>query len=132
MRDEIGISIILADSKEEVDRLVEVLGIEKAINFLDIRSVGDIDFDSVYYAIERRKDAMEKFASCIRIRRGVMSYQGKRDLMGFNRDWMTKIIAQPRAQVKKVLSESMPAGFGRVFENLHEKDDPHLDLGYRR
>ncbi|MNZ54931.1 hypothetical protein D3C78_728440 [compost metagenome] len=136
MRDRNGISIILADSNEAVDCILKDLSVEEAFPFRSLEQVFNLDPEAVYFAIFRTKAEMEKFASFLSVKRGVMCVDGKREIMGFNVDWMQKIILKPRnpisvpRAVNDPMVKAMPAGFSIHLQG--EKDDPYADLGYRR
>jgi hypothetical protein len=132
MRNENGISIILADSQLEVDKIMDVLGLTDVYEFRSVTQNFLTDPEAVFYVILKTKDEMIRFTEILSVRRGVISANGKRESIGFNVDWMKKIMAKSKADTARILKAALPVGFSNTFEGLAEKDDPHADLGYRR
>lgn len=118
-----GINLIVADSAEEIENIREILGIGSVSALKSIEQMIFIDPDTVFYSILRTKSEMEKLFGFFSVKRGVMSYSGHRDLVGFNVDWAKRILAGKKAvEAPKPIEIVQP----------EEKDDPYADLGYRR
>ena len=137
MRDRHGISIIMADSGDEVDSIIHLLGITEAFPLRSLEQMFQLDPDAVYFVVMRTKEEMTKFAEDFTVKRGVMSVGGHRSSLGFNVDWMSKILLKPRTQpspsVAAVVEKALPKAFTAIEIPPHiEKDDPYADLGYRR
>jgi hypothetical protein len=136
MRNENGISIIIADSEDEALTIAAGLGITEThlIEALPHLLMPDLENEVFIAVLNGPVENMKSYANRFNVRRGVLSVKGKREFIGFNVDWMKKLMSRPKPSHDevRVLKSSMPVGFSNVFEGLAEKDDPHADLGYRR
>lgn len=121
-----GISIILADSAEEVTRLCNVLGVAKPVAFRSLEQMFAIDSDAVYQVILRSKQEMLNFCKFLNIKRGVLSANGHCEAVGFNVDWMRKLLIR-KDGLRPDKSPVVAAGIIAA-----ERDDPFLELGYGR
>ena len=118
-----GINLIVADSAEEIENLRQILGVSSVSALKSMEQMIFVDPDTVFFSVLRTKQEMEKLFSFFTVKRGVMSYGGHRDLVGFNVDWVKKILASKKsAEPPKQI----------VIPQPEEKDDPYADLGYRR
>lgn len=119
-----GINLIVADSAEEIENLRVILGVGAVSSLKSFEQMIFVDPDTVFFSILRSKSEMEKLFGFFTVKRGVMSYGGHRDLVGFNIDWTKKILAgnKPQPEVRKPIEIPQP----------EEKDDPYVDLGYHR
>lgn len=129
MRNEDGISIILADSYDEVKRLLGVVNAQEAFPLSRLSELCYTHPEAVYYDSRKDVNHLETIAKQFKIRRGVISVDGKAEFLGFNVDWMTKVLAD------KKVADIEPAPIRRPVLELacmEEKDDPYEDLGYSR
>ncbi len=115
-----GINIILADSMEEVNLIAKIVGSPNVFQFKSFEQMCLIDPDAVYYAVLPTHDQMYDFIKYFNVRRGVVSSNGRRDMLGFNVDWMKKLIKAPKAEIPR-----------QGFQMPEERDDPYTSLGYR-
>ena len=118
-----GINLIVADSAEEIENLRKILGVTSVSALKSLEQMVFVDPDTVFFSVLRTKKEMEKLFGFFTVKRGVMSYGGHRDLVGFNVDWVKKILASKK-------SAELPKPI--VIPQPEEKDDPYTDLGYRR
>lgn len=116
----IGINIILADSIDEVNSIAHAIGNPSIFKFKSFEQMCLIDPDAVYYALLSTSEQMYEFIKFFNVRRGVVSSNGRRDMLGYNVDWMKKLIKAPVAKIP-------PKG----FQIPEDREDPYQSLGYR-
>jgi hypothetical protein len=139
MRNDNGVSIVLADSESEVNRLLATLGVSVAHPLSSLQDVCLTEPDAVFTAVLDSQTKMERLTQFLTVRRGVMSFQGKRKFIGFNVDWMTRVLvtddldraitvaAQPPVEPVRTMPKPV-----LVVVNDEERDDPYAELGYGR
>lgn len=131
---ETGISIIISDSIDEVKAIATSLGAPDIFRLTTLEQMALIDPEAVFFTIMRTRREAEAFLKFFNVKRGVMSFQGgKREFVGFNIDWMRKLMNN----VKPVATMQAPGVFQSTLSHLFsgevgEKDDPYIDLGYTR
>jgi len=136
MRNENGISIILADNEAEVDRLVRILGLTDVYPLSALAEMTVISTDTVFFAVQSDTAHLERLPNLLSVRRGVISIEGKRRHLGFNVDWMSRLLAEKdldkAIEAAAVIPVPKPAPKMTVIEGTFERDDPYESLGYRR
>jgi len=137
-----GINIILADSDSEINTLINILGIADIHPLSSFQELFFIDPDAVYFVVHAATDKLSQLAEQFNIKRGVLSVGGHRKMLGFNVDWMTKLLAKKPAATlttagiptenvylnpRRTVAELTPVLQGEI-----ERDDPYAELGYHR
>lgn len=118
-----GISLIIADSMEEINSIRLALGVGEVSALKSFEQMIFIDPNAVFYAVFRSKREMEQLAQYFTVKRGVISYNGHRELIGFNVDWVKKLLTAPKERVL----DSVPVGIPME----EERESPFESLGYR-
>lgn len=136
MRNENGISIILADNEAEIDRLVRILGLTDVYPLSALAEMTVISTDTVFFAVQSDTAHLERLPNLLSVRRGVISVEGKRRHLGFNVDWMSRLLAEKdldkAIEAVADIPVPKPAPKMTVIEGTFERDDPYESLGYRR
>ncbi len=137
MRNNTGVSVVLADSETEVDAILVKLGVSHAYPLSQMSGEALNDPDPVFFAVLATQAKMDRLVQMLSVRRGITSVAGKRNFVGFNVDWMGKLMAERDldkaiAEVTKAPAQvTMPKPV-LVVPSDEERDDPYADLGYRR
>ena len=120
-----GISIIIADSMEEVHEIRKILGVSEVFALRSIEQVIFVDKDTVFYSVLRTRREMDALVEYLNIKRGVISSNGRRENIGFNVDWVKRMLAPKKEPAKK-----MPLGISIPMDE--DREDPFMSLGYVR
>ena len=123
-----GISIILADSHEEIESLLKVVEVEQAFPLKDIQQTFMIDQDAVYYAVLPNQEQMDRLLQYFSVKRGVTSVAGKRSCVGYSVDWI-KLCLRRTTNPSRIPTVTVPPNVDNVL--FEEKEDPFADLGYK-
>lgn len=139
MRNDQGISIILTDSDDEAKHLIKQLGVGEAFPLTMLPKLCSTHPDAVYYEILDTEAELKCLAQHFVIRRGVISVNGKRSFLGFNADWMGKVLVTRDLEraIEASLPKALPVSTARptpvlVVCNDDDRDDPYESLGYSR
>lgn len=134
MLNETGINILLVDSQDELRRLIKILAVERAYPLADIEDIAIDSLDEVFYLVYPDPTRLRRMTQLLSIKRGIISIGGKREFIGFNVDWMRRILAEndldKALEAVKPVPVIHPTPRGIVVD--HEPDDPFLELGYSR
>jgi len=140
MRNDQGISIILSDSDDEVKHLIKQLGVTDAFPLTMLSKVCVTHPDAVYYEILESEEQLLRLSENFKIRRGILSVNGKRQYLGFNVDWMAKTLVT--RDLEKAIEASIPSLMTTpslmrptpvlVVSNDEDREDPYEALGYSR
>lgn len=130
-----GINIILADSHDAIESLKKVLGVEQVYLLSDLPDP-TVSLDAVFTMTDPDEGRLRHMAKMFNVQRGVLSINGKHEFLGFNVDWMSRLIVvrdldnavEPVTPTPEVLLR----GIAQVITGCYEKDDPFESLGYRR
>jgi hypothetical protein len=135
MRNDNGVSIVLADSEVELQRLLKHLGVAVSYPLERLVEVSLSDPEAVFHIILTTQGEMDRLVQYLNVRRGVTSVAGKRNFIGFNVDWMTRMLAErdldQAIEVATAPVRPMPKPV-LVRMDDEERDDPYAELGYVR
>lgn len=135
MRNDNGVSIVLADSEVELQRLLKHLGVAVSYPLERLVEVSLSNPEAVFHVILATQGEMDRLVQYLNVRRGITSVAGKRNFIGFNVDWMTRMLAErdlDRAiEVATAPVRPMPKPV-LVRMDDEERDDPYAELGYAR
>ncbi|MNP89149.1 hypothetical protein D3C85_15520 [compost metagenome] len=116
-----GISLIIADSADEIKDIARMLGTGQPSMLKSFESLFFVDPDTVFYCVLRTRAEMDRLVKCFNVRRGVVSHNGHRELVGFNVDW-----------AKRLLVTSKPVSQPMTFDVFSEdRESPFEAIGYR-
>lgn len=122
------LSIIMADTESEVERLISLLELEAVHSIKDLATAILEEPDPVFWVVIPNEQSMQQLVSVLKVRRGIMSIQGKINYVGFNKDWMVKTLT-----ANKPVKPSVPSRSVTISTQMEwVKDDPYTDLGYTR
>jgi len=133
MRNENGINIILADTDAERLRVMHILNVTEAYPLSALPDVVGTGPEAVFYVVGDAPGQLERIVQCLSIRRGVLSIKGKRSFLGFNVDWMSRLLVE--RDLDNAIKATQPTPQPRtmtVIEGAFERDDPYESLGYCR
>ena len=135
MRNEQGLNIVLADNDDEVKRVLDILQVTEAFPLSQLPELCLRYPEAVYYEVMAEEARIHQLLQCLRVRRGVISIKGKRSFVGFNVDWMGKILATSNLDRATKDAQPEPPKLPKpvmVVSNDEDREDPYLTLGYRR
>ena len=135
MRNEQGLNIVLADNDNEVKRVLDILQVTEAFPLSQLPELCLRQPEAVYYEVIAEEARIHQLLQYLHVRRGVISIKGKRSFEGFNVDWMGKILAA--SDLDRAIKDTQPEPPKLpkpvlVVSNDEDREDPYLDLGYRR
>lgn len=135
MRNEQGLNIVLADNDDEVKRVLDILQVTEAFPLSQLPELCLRYPEAVYYEVMAEEARIHQLLQYLHVRRGVISIKGKRSFVGFNVDWMGKVMAASDLDRAIKATQPEPPKLPKpvlVVSNDEDREDPYLALGYRR
>ena len=119
-----GINIIVADSHEEALAIARDINCVSPMKFESIVHLFMNEPNQVYYIILNNQIQAKMFLDNLNVKRGVVSFSGKREFVGFNVDWMKRLLATK--SVGKELKKPI-----KIPQTAEDSGNAFTDLGYR-
>ena len=135
MRNEQGLNIVLADNDDEVKRVLDILQVTEAFPLSQLPELCLRYPEAVYYEVMAEEARIHQLLQYLHVRRGVVSIKGKRSFVGFNVDWMGKVMAASDLDRAIKATQPEPPKLPKpvlMVSNDEGREDPYLALGYRR
>lgn len=123
-----GINLILTDSLDSVKALCDALSVQTAHPLTELLDRCMQEPDAVYYIVGDSLEQLTTLSKNFNIRKGVIFFEGRKHFLGYNREWMTKVLVM--RDLDNAISATSPVKI--TVPAPEDRDDPFEALGYVR